>query len=89
MAAALAAAFPKRHRRGSARAAAAHLLSGLWQCSALKALRDAQAQARGVLQALEEVGVLRHAGDAKRVVHAPARTAAGLSGAGRGWRPWW
>ena len=46
-----------------------YLLRGLRQGSPLKALGDLAAQAVGVVDALEEEGVLGHALDAKGVVH--------------------
>ena len=46
-----------------------YLLRGLRQGGALKALGDLAAEAVGVVDALEEEGVLGHALNAKGVVH--------------------
>jgi hypothetical protein len=63
-------------RAASADSLLAHRLSSyalrnthVWKSCALEALADALAQARGVLDGLEELAVLTHALYAKRVVH--------------------
>ena len=50
-----------------------HLLGDSRQRGALEALGDFAAQVVGVVNALEKGGVLRHALDAKGIVHAPHR----------------